>query len=164
MLEVFALPYLVVTGVIGWAVFEPFFRVNDTDSLSCAHVTISDLLAAPLPVSVVFLSTGWMVPAGSLTFSLQVVVLVSALALAAISLVVGLFLVPKTFPVTFLKRMTIVAVIAPSGTLLTIGWIGVAVGACFYSVAYLAPAMIAIAIVTVGLRMLALWVCTAASE
>lgn len=159
MLEVFALPYLAVTGGITWAIFEPFFRINDADSPSRAHVTISDLLAAPLPVSFVFLGAGWIMPAGSLAFSVQVIVLVSALALAATSLVVGLFLVPRTFQVTFLKRMAIVGVIAPFGTLLTIGWIGIAGWACFYSIAYLAPAMVGIALATFGLRVLSLWVC-----
>lgn len=162
MLEVFALPYLAVTGVIAWAIFEPFFRVNDADSLSCASVTISDLLAAPLPVSFVLVTVGWIMPARSLSFWVQAIVLVSALALAATSLWVGLFLVPKSFQVTFLKRMAIVGVIAPFGTLLTIGWIGIAGWACFYSIAYLAPAMFLMAFATLGLRKLALWVCRVA--
>lgn len=159
MLEVFALPYLAVTGMIVWAVFEPFFRVNDLDSLSCAKVTISDLLAAPLPVSFVFLTVGWIVPPQSLSSSVQALVLVSGLALAATSLLVGLFLVPKTFRVTFPKRIAIVGVIAPFGTLLTIGWIGIAGWACFHSIAYLAPAMFIIGSATLGLRRLAMWVC-----
>lgn len=159
MLEVFALPYLAVTGIIGWAVFEPFFRINDTDSLSCSHVTISDLLAAPLPVSFIILTARWMMPASGNAVYVQLLVLVSALAFAATSVAVGLFLVPKTFQVTFPQRLAIVGVIAPFGLLLTIGWVGFAGWACYYSVAYLAPAMIALVLATFGLRVLGLWAC-----
>lgn len=159
MLEVFALPYLAVTGVIGWAVFEPFFRANDAEGLSCSNITISDLLAAPIPVTFVFVIAGWALPGDGRSFWVQALVFVGALAFAAGCLAVGLFLVPQKLPLTFPKRMAIVGFIAPSGTLLVVGWVGFAGWACFYSVAYLAPCMILIAAATFGLRKLAQWVC-----
>ena len=161
MLEIFALPYFVVSGVIGWAVFSPFFRVNDSDSLSCSSVTTSDLLAISLPISVVFVTANWMFPIDIPSLWVQALVIAIALAFAIIALTTGLFLVPKTFQITFLKRMAIVGVIAPSGILLTLCWIGLLVWACVYSILYLIPSMIAVALATIGLRMLGLWVCQA---
>lgn len=159
MLEIFALPYFAVSCVIGWAVYAPFFRVSDSDSLSCAKLAISDLLALSPLVGVVFLSAQWMMPERILAVSAQAIVLVVALMFAVIALTLGLFLVPKTFQVTFLKRMIIVGVIAPFGLLLTVGWIGILVWVCVYSILYLIPSMIAIAATTFGLRVLGLWVC-----
>ena len=159
MLEIFALPYFLISGLIGWAIFAPFFRINESESLSCANVTISDLLAISLPVSVIFLSANRMMPVSILSLSVQASVLVIAFVFAMATLTAGLFLVPKQFQVTFLKRMTIVGIIAPFGILLTIGWIGFLVYACVYSILYLAPSMVAIAAATSGLHLLGLWVC-----
>lgn len=159
MLEIFALPYFVVSGVIAWAVFSPFFRTTDVDSLSCASVNISDLLAISLPVSIVFLSASWMMPGSIQAFTAQASVLAIAFVFAAIVLITSLYLVPKRFQVTSLKRMTIVGIITPFGLLLTIFWIGLLAWVCVYSILYLFPSMIAIAAATVGLRILGQWVC-----
>ncbi|MEL6105024.1 MAG: hypothetical protein AAFU85_03270 [Planctomycetota bacterium] len=159
MLEIFAFPYFVVSGVIGWAIFAPFFHINEFDSLSRAKVATSDLLAVSLPVSFVFLSSNWIMPLGIQSPWVQALVLVLALAFAATALIAGLFLVPKEFRVTSLKRMAIVGVISPFGILLTVGWVGLPVWACLHSIAYLIPSMVAIATATLGLRMLGLWVC-----
>ncbi|MEM6978290.1 MAG: hypothetical protein AAF539_01400 [Planctomycetota bacterium] len=164
MLEIFALPYIFVSGVIGWAIFEPFVRVEKSESLSLAKVAITDLLAIAVPVSVLFLSARWMMPENILSFWVQSIVIMSALLFAATALAAGLFLVPKAFQVTFLKRMIVVGIIAPFGILLTVGWIGLLVWACIYSIVYFAPTSIAIAAATFGLRVLALWVCQMDSQ
>jgi hypothetical protein len=91
-------------------------------------------------------------------------VVASALLFAVIALTAGLFLVPKTFQVTFFKRMAVVGIIAPFGLLLTIGWIGFLIWASTYSIMYLAPSSIAIAAATSGLRILGVWVCQAESK
>lgn len=161
MLEIFAFPYFVVSGVIGWAIFAPFFRMSEFDSLSCAKVATSDLLAVSLPVGVVYLSANWSLPLSIQSPWVQAFVLTLALAFAATALITGLFLVPKEFPVTSAKRMAIVGIIAPFGVLLTIGWIGLPIWACLHSILYLLPSMIAIAAATFGLRLLGLWVCQA---
>ena len=161
MLEIFALPYFVVSGAIGWAIFGPFFRVNESESLTCANVTISDLLAMSLPVSVVLLSAGWAMPVSISSPWVQAFVLATAFVYAATALTTSLFLVPKHFSITFLKRTAIVGVIVPFGMLLTVCWIGFLVWACLQSVFYLIPSMIAIAAGTAGLRVLGLWVCHA---
>ena len=160
MLEVFALPYFAVSGVIGWAIFQPFFRSEDSDSP--ASIATTDLLAIALPVSVFFLLAKLMMPVSILSLAVQAIVIVTALLFAAIALAVGLFLVAKTTQVTFPKRMLVVGVIAPFGILLTVGWIGLLIWPCAYSMLYLAPSSIAIAAATFGLRVLGSWVCHAA--
>ena len=159
MLEIFALPYFAISGVIIWAVFGPFFQANESDSLSCASLTISDLLAMPLPVSVVILTANCLIPQSISSIAIQAIVLVVALTFAVISLTLGLMLVPKKFGLSFLKRIVIGGIIAPFGILLTIGWIGFLIWACVYSISYFVPSMILIAIATFGLHALSVWIC-----
>lgn len=164
MMEVFVLPYFVVSGVIGWVIFGPFFRTDESESLSPANITISDLLAISLPVSLLFSCARWVMPVSILSLSVQAIVVAIALLFAVLALTAGLFLVPKTFQVTFFKRMTVVGIIAPFGILLTIGWIGFLIWASAYSILYLVPSSIAIAAATSGLRILGVWVCQAESK
>jgi hypothetical protein len=164
MLEIFALPYFAISAVIGWVIFQPFFRTEESESLSLTSITISDLLALSLPVGILFLSARWVMPDSILSLSVQAIVVAIALLFGAVALTVGLFLVPKKFQVTFLKRMAVVGIIAPFGILLTVGWIGLLIWAGTYSILYLVPSSIAIAAATSGLRMLGSWVCRAESQ
>ncbi|MEO1527416.1 MAG: hypothetical protein AAFX06_18455 [Planctomycetota bacterium] len=163
MLEIFALPYFVISGVIGWAIFAPFLRTDDSESLTCAKVTISDLLAMSLPVCVLVLSASWFMPSSIQSTLVQAIVLAIALLFAVSGVAASLYLVPKTFRVSFVKRMTLVGLIAPFGIVLTVGWIGFPVWACLQSISYLAPSMVGIGGATMGLRVLSLWVCRTAS-
>ena len=164
MLEIFALPYFGISGVIGWAVFEPFFRVEKTDSLSPAKLAITDLLAISLPVSIIFLGCQWIMPESIESPYVQATVVVIAMLYAASALTLGLFLIPKTIQVTFTERMAVVGVIAPFGIVLTIGWIAILIWASAYSILSLVPASIAIATATAGLRFLGVWICRSDSE
>ncbi|MEM9366326.1 MAG: hypothetical protein AAGD07_10030 [Planctomycetota bacterium] len=159
MLEIFALPYFAVSGVIGWVIFEPFLRANDSETLSRASVVTTDLLAICLPVGVLLALARWGMPEGSVSPWLQLAVIAMALLFAMTALTTGLFLVPKKTPLPFIKRMTLVGIIAPSGILLMMGWIALLIYACFFSVVYFAPSSIAIALATLGLRVLSVWVC-----
>ncbi|MEM7474754.1 MAG: hypothetical protein AAF483_07165 [Planctomycetota bacterium] len=159
MLEIFALPYLATTGLIGWLVFGPFFQLNETQPLSLSKVAISDLLAVSLPVGALFSFTRWLLPPESQSTWVQLIVFFSNLSFAAGSLITGLLLMPKKFQIPFLKRITVVGIIAPFGILTTAGWIVFLVWAGQYSVMLLAPAMLFIAALTFGLRLLTLWVC-----
>jgi hypothetical protein len=103
-------------------------------------------------------------PVGILSLTVQAIMVAVALLFAVIALTAGLMLVPKTFQVTFFKRMTVVGIIAPFGILLTIGWIGFLIWAGAYSISYLVPLAIVIAAATSGLRILGFWVCRAESE
>ena len=159
MLEIFALPYILATGIIGWAIYEPFFRTHEFESPPLAQVAIADLLAVSLQIAVFFTCVKWLTPIDELSLWGWGIVLLSALVFAVTSLVAGLFLVPRAAQMTFLKRMVIIVVIAPFGITLTIGWVGILSWACFYSVMYLAPAMFIVAAAMFGLRKLTLWVC-----
>ena len=164
MLEIFALPYFAVSGVIGWVIFEPFFRNDRSESLSAANITTSDLLAISFPVSVLFSCATWMMPVSIRSLTVQAIVVGIALLFAVSALTAGIYLVPKTFQVTFLKRITVVGIIAPFGILLTIGWIGFLIWACAYSILYLAPSSLAIATSIAALRVLGFWVCQDESD
>lgn len=164
MLEIFAIPYIVVTGVIGWMIFEPFFRLDESQSLSRSRVTIGDLLACPLPIGVLLVFFRWVTPEDYLTLMVRVLAMLVAMLFAGAAWLAGLYLMPKTFDVPFLKRVVVVGIIAPFGILLTLGWIGFLVWVAFYSVIYVAPALVAIALSTLVLRMLTLWVCKVTSQ
>ena len=159
MLEIFALPYLAISGVIGWLIFRPFLPTHESDSVFPAKITITDLLAISLPISIVFSLTRWIEPLGDMSRSMQATVVVTAFVFAVPWLAAGLFLVPKTFQVTFFQRMLVMGVIGPFGILLTVGWIGLLIWACTQSLIYIVPATLLIAAATLGLRMLGSWVC-----
>lgn len=98
-------------------------------------------------------------PVSALSLPTQAIVVAIALLFAITALTVGLYLMPSTFPLTFLKRIVVVGVIAPFGMLLTIGWIGLLIWASTYSIVYLGPSLIAIVAATSGLCLLSFWVC-----
>ena len=160
MLEIFALPYFAITGLVGWAVFEPFFRADENElTLSFAKIAITDLLAVCVPVGVLLSAARWIMPDTISSLAVQTTVLSLALLFAVLALAAGLFLVCKTTELTFFKRLAIVGIIAPFGILLTVGWVAFLVWTCTFSVLYAVPSSLAIAAATYGLRMLGLWVC-----
>ena len=159
MLEIFAIPYLAISGVIGWLIFQPFLPAHQSESLLPAKITTTDLLAIALPISIIFSFARLITPLSNMSISMQATMAVIALLIAIPWLTAGLFLVPKTFQVTFFKRLAIMGIIAPFGILLTIGWIGFLIWACAYSLLYSVPSTIAIAAATFGLRILSVWVC-----
>lgn len=158
MLEIFGIPYLGVTGVIGWLIFAPFFQSHEAPLSFPTRVTISDLLTLPLTMGVFFSFAGWLVPLRTQSLLLQSSVMVIGLLFSVATLTLGLFLLPENNG-TSLKRITVVGLIAPLGGLLTFAWVGFVVWVSTYSVMYLVPAMIVIAALTFGLRTLTLWVC-----
>ncbi len=164
MLEIFAIPYLAISGVIGWLIFQPFLPAHQSESLLPAKITVTDLLAISLPISIVFSIARYLAPLGNLSVSMQATVAATALLAAVPWLTAGLFLVPKNFQVTFIKRMALMGFIAPLGILLSVGWIGLLIWACTYSLLYSVPSTIAVAAATFGLRILGFWVCQADSK
>ena len=160
MLEIFAVPYLGVSAFIGWAVFGPFFRAtDDIESTSMARVATTDLLAIPLPFAVMFQIAESTMPERMDTFLFQGIVLAVSAMFAAAVLGTGLWILPKSFPVNFPKRLTVIGVIAPLGLTLTIGWVGFLLWAGSHSMTWLIPSSAAIVLAIVGLRFLSLWIC-----
>ncbi len=159
MLEIFGIPYLGVTGVIGWLIFAPFFTNHEATVAFPTRATISDLLTLPLTMGVFFSFVGLLIPLKTQTLFLQSTVLVIGLLFSVSTLALGLLLLPKNIELSTLKRITVVGLIAPLGGLLTFAWVGLVVLVSTYSVMYLVPAMIVIAALTFSLRTLTLWVC-----
>lgn len=159
MLEIFGIPYLGVTGVIGWLIFAPFFQNHEATLSFPTRVTISDLFTLPLTMGVFFSFAGWLIPLETQTLILQSTVMAIGLLFSVATLTLGLLLLPKGLEISTLKRITVVGLIAPLGGLLTFAWVGLVVWVSTYSVMYLVPAMIVIGALTFGLRALALWVC-----
>ena len=159
MLEIFAFPYFVVSGVIGWLIFKPFFRSAEFEPLSPAKVTIADLMAISFPSGVLFAFTAWLMPPAMRSPSIQFMVVTFAMLFAVTSLWVGVLLAPSMFQNAFAKRMILVGVISPFGILLMIGWVGLLIWSGSYSILYLAPVSVAIAAMVTALRLLSVWVC-----
>ena len=159
MLEIFAVPYFAISGVIGWVIFEPFFRRGESESFTLVNITTTDLLAVTIPISLIFLCAGWILPENIMSLPIQLVVIATAMLFAVLALILGLFLLPDNASVSFFKRMAVVGIITPIGILLTLGWIGLLIWAGAHSMLYLAPSSIAIAAMCSGLRILGRWVC-----
>ena len=160
MLEVFAVPYLGVSAFIGWAVFAPFFRVtDDIESTSLARIATTDLLAITLPFGVLFAIAKWAMPERMESPTFQSIVLAASGIFVGIGLLGGLWVLPKSFPVNFLKRLAVIGIISPLGLTLTVGWIGLLMWAASHSMAWLVPSSAAIFIAVAALRTLSLWVC-----
>ncbi|MEM7560137.1 MAG: hypothetical protein AAF394_13545 [Planctomycetota bacterium] len=158
MLEIFGIPYLGVTGVIGWLIFAPFFQDHETQLSFPTRVTISDLFTLPLTMGVFFSFAGCLIPLRTQSLLLQSAVTTIGLLFSVAALGLGLLLLPENNE-SSLKRFAVVGLVAPLGGLLTFAWVGLVVWVSTYSVMYLVPAMIVIAALTFGLRTLTLWVC-----
>lgn len=159
MMEIFVLPYLAISAAIGYAVFQPFLRFDEFESLSCEKPSTGDLLAIMFPISVLFAVAKSVAPDRVLSPTTQLVVVLTAFFFAAVSLAAGLFLLPKEGRTSAVKRMAIIGVVVPFGLLLAIGWIGPLIWAAVYSTLYLVPGTVGILAATVLLRLLASWAC-----
>ena len=73
-MEIFALPYIAVSGVIGWVIFQPLLPSDDSESLTPAKLAITDLLAISLPVGVLFAFATWTMPENILSVYVQAIV------------------------------------------------------------------------------------------
>ena len=72
----------------------------------------------------------------------------------------GLYLLAKMKQTAPLKRMALIGVVIPLGSLLTVTWFTIPVFALASSFAYSIPAAIAVVPITLTLRWLSYWVCS----
>ena len=159
MLEIFAFPYFLVSGVIGWVIFKPFFRANEIESLSCAKITIADLLAISLPAGVLFAVSSLITPPQIRSPLVQMTIVALTMLFAVSSLWVSLLLVTRMCSDSFIKRMTLVGMICPFGIIFAFGWVGLLIWSGSHSISYLAPVSVAMAAGIFALRHLSVWVC-----
>ena len=83
------------------------------------------------------------------------------LLLSLFGLVLGLFMLAKMKPTAPLKRMALIGVVIPLGSLLTFGWIAFPLFAFASSIVYAFPATLLVIPITWALRGLNYWVCKA---
>ena len=158
-MEIIILPYMAISFVIGWAVFSPFSQFEDLKRRKFAKVETGDLLAMFLPFSLLLAIAKWSTSAQALSVLIQVTVTTTILLFALFCLVAGLFLFPKMNRPPSFKRIAIIAIVIPLGTLLTVAWVAIPFLAYAGSFYYAIPATLAILPATLTLRYISIWAC-----
>lgn len=159
MLEIVILPYMAVSFAIGWAIFSPFSTLEELDSLSFARLETVDLISCFIPLSFLLAIATWAIPFSEATTVLLPVVVGVAIVFTIFSLAASLYLLSKIELKSSLRRMAVGGVVVPFGLLMAIAWIAVPLWAFSYSILYSMPATLAVAIATVVIRRLSVWVC-----
>ena len=144
---------------IAWVIFSPFAVIEDLHDWSIAKMETSDLFAIFLPCSVLLALLKWVSPADNLSTLTWALIASTILVISVHGLATGLFLLAKMNRKPPIKRMAIIGVIVPFGSLLTLAWILIPVFAFANSMFYAIPATTAIAPITLSLRWLSSWVC-----
>jgi hypothetical protein len=158
MMEIIILPYMAISFLIGWAIFSPLADLEGLDAWTFARFEMSDLFGVFVPVSLLFSYATWALK----TAEVPVVgwsILASAIILFSfLGLVTGLYVLAKMKPTAPLKRLTLIGVVIPLGSLLTVFWFAIPVVAMASSVVYSIPAAVALVPITLVLRWLSHWI------
>ena len=163
-MEIIVLPYMVISFSIAWAVFSPFADVDGLHEWSFSKIETIDLLAIFLPACCLLAVFKLTVPSGTLSMPILGLIALFIVLFALSGLVVGLFLLAKMRRTSSFKRMAVIGIIVPLGSLLTIAWIGLPLVAFAGSVIFAIPATVAVVPLTWGLRVLSRWVCDTAES
>lgn len=158
-MEIIVFPYMAISFAIAWAIFSPFAQLDDLQKWSFARIETIDLLAVFLPMSLLWAAVRAMTPDEYLSLPLLVVLASAILSLTLFGFLAGLFIIAKMQPPPAIKRMALIGIILPLGSLLTVAWIGLPLLAFAGSFLYAIPAIISVVPVTLGLRGLSGWVC-----
>lgn len=158
-MEIIILPYMAISFIIGWAIFSPFADLEGLDTWTFARIETSDLMGVFVPVSLMFACATWTLE----TVNVPVVgwsIVASAIFLFAfLGFGAGLYLLAKMKQTAPLKRMALIGIVIPLGSLLTVSWFAIPVVAMASSIVYSIPAAIALVPITCALRWLSHWVC-----
>jgi len=122
-MEIIILPYLAISFLIAWAIFSPFAEIDDLHDWTFAKIELSDLFAIFLPCSFLLSLLKWATAGDDLPTLAWTLIGASILLLSIFGFVTGLFLLAKMNQKPPLKRMAIIGVIVPIGSLLTLAWI-----------------------------------------
>lgn len=158
-MEIIVLPYMGISFAIAWAIFAPFAELDDLRQWSFARIEIADLLAVFLPISILMAVAIWTESPRFFSIPLLVALTVAILLIAGCGFVIGLYLVSKMNDPPAAKRMAIIGIIVPLGSLLTLAWIAVPLWAAAYSILYSIPAAAAVVPIALALRGLSAWAC-----
>jgi len=158
-MEIIILPYMAISFFIAWAIFSPFAEIEDLHDWTFSKIETVDLFAVFLPVCFLLALIQWAAPTDSLPALAWTLIMAAILILSISGFAIGLFLLAKMKPKPPLKRMAIIGVIVPIGSLLTLAWIAFPLFAFARSMFYAMPATLAIVPATLALRWLSGWAC-----
>ena len=150
---------MAISFFIAWAVFSPFAEIDDLHNWTFSKIETSDLFAIFLPCGFLLALVRWVVPVVQLPALAWALSAGAILRLSVLGFVTGLFLLAKMNRKPALKRMAIIGIVIPIGSLLTLAWIAIPFFAFASSMFYAIPATAAIAPITLALRWLNTWAC-----
>ena len=159
MMEIIILPYMAISFIIGWAIFSPFADLEGLDTWTFAQIEMSDLFGVFLPVSLLFAAATWSLKTANVAVIGWSIVASAIFLFAFFGFIVGLYLLAKMKPTAPLKRMTLIGVVIPLGSSLTVLWFVIPVLATAGSIVYIIPGAVAVVPITLALRWLSSWVC-----
>ena len=159
-MEIIILPYMAISFFIGWAIFSPFADLEGLDTWTFAPMEISDLLGVFVPVSLLFACATWVLKTANIAAMGWSIVATAIFLFAFSGFGVGLYLLAKMDQTAPLKRMALIGIVIPLGSLLTVSWFAIPVVAMGSSFVYAIPAAVAVVPITLALRWLSSWVCS----
>lgn len=159
MMEIIILPYMAISFIIGWAIFSPFADLEGLDMWTFARIEISDLLGVFVPVSLLFACATWTLETANVRAIGWSIVASGIFLFAFLGFGAGLYLLAKMKQTAPLKRMALIGIVIPMGSLLTVTWFAIPVVAMASSIVYSIPAAAAVVPITCAFRWLSHWVC-----
>ena len=163
MMEITILPYMAISFMIGWAIFSPFADLEGLDTWTFARIEMSDLFGVFVPVSLLFACASWTLKTAEVPVLGWSIVASAIFLFASSGFAVGLYLLAKMQQTAPLKRMALIGIVIPLGSLLTVAWFAIPVCAMASSFVYSIPAAVAIVPITLALRWISNWVCKSSS-
>jgi hypothetical protein len=163
-MEIIILPYMAISFSIGWAIFSPFAEIEDLQQWTFARIETSDLFATFLPFCLLWPVVTWATPTAYFPVVVLMSIAVTIFMVTLFGFVVGLFLLAKIDHATPVKRMAIIGIIIPLGSLLTLAWIAFPLWAFAGSSIYAIPAVLAVIPITLVFRGLSDWACRTRSR
>lgn len=158
-MEIILLPYMAISFSIAWAIFSPFAKIDDLQEWTFARIETSDLFAIFLPLSFLWAVVKWTTPEDLLSVPVLALSATGIFLLTFFGFVAGLFLLAKMNQTPPAKRMAVIGIIMPLGSLLTIAWFAVPMLASAGSILYAIPAILSVVPATLAFRGLSVWVC-----
>jgi hypothetical protein len=158
-MEIIVLPYMAISFSIGWAIFAPFADLEKLHEVTFAKLETGDFLAIFIPFSILMAIAMGVLPKEILSTPMLIVVVASILIFSVASLLTGLFLLNKICEPAFLRRVAMIGIVIPLGTLHTLLWFALPLVAFAHSVFYAIPAALAVIPVTLLFRRLSHWLC-----
>ncbi len=162
-MEIIILPYMAISFIIGWAIFSPFADLEGLDTWTFARIEMSDLFGVFVPVSLLFACATWTLETANVAVVGWSIVATGIFLFSFFGFFAGLYLLAKMNQTAPLKRMALIGIVIPLGSLLTVTWFAIPIVAMGSSFVYAIPAAVAVVPITLALRWLSSWVCSSSA-